>query len=212
MNEWGNRVFVTRVAAELTKEDLEAYFAQFGELTDIFVPLRNPNAEPQDGMHKGIAFVSFKDRETYEEVLSRDLYEIKPGVFIVVEKVLGGFGGFAEEEGGVWGLYGGGSFCRGGCSCGVHRFLSLWVQPWFAPREDEDVDRNAPPLARLPSALLPRVSFKAVPWRMDRVVVGLAGLMRRECDPIVLTMCFIMASISDRVHVKWRSGRKFPLS
>ena len=90
MNERGNRVFVTRVAEELTKEDLEAYFTQFGELTDIFVPLRNPNAEPQDGMHKGIAFVSFKDRETYEEVLSRDKYEIKPDVFIVVDKVGGG--------------------------------------------------------------------------------------------------------------------------
>merc|ERR1719491_2058307 len=40
-------------------------------------------------MHKGIAFVSFKEREVYEEVLSRDKYEIKPEVFIVVDKAAG---------------------------------------------------------------------------------------------------------------------------
>ena len=87
MNARGNRLFVTQLAEELTKADLEAYFSQFGELTDIFVPLRNPNAEPQDGMHKGIAFVSFKNHKTYEEVSRKDKHEIKPDVFIVVDKV-----------------------------------------------------------------------------------------------------------------------------
>ncbi|CAD7943327.1 unnamed protein product [Amoebophrya sp. A120] len=88
-NEDGNRVFVTRISEDLTKEDLEAYFCQFGELTDIFVPLKNPNSEQKDSSHKGIAFVSFKDKDTYEEVLSRDKYEIKPNVFIVVDKAAG---------------------------------------------------------------------------------------------------------------------------
>jgi len=54
------RVFVTRIAETLTKEDLQAYFQQFGELTDIFVPLKNPMNQYDDS-HKGIAFVSFKD-------------------------------------------------------------------------------------------------------------------------------------------------------
>lgn len=53
MNEDSNRVFVTRISEELTKEDLEAYFCQFGELTDIFVPLKNPNSDIKDGQHKG---------------------------------------------------------------------------------------------------------------------------------------------------------------
>mmetsp|Transcript_12929 Transcript_12929/g.31508 ORF Transcript_12929/g.31508 Transcript_12929/m.31508 type:complete len:231 (+) Transcript_12929:660-1352(+) len=88
-NEEGNRVFVTRISEDLTKEDLEAYFCQFGELTDIFVPLKNPNSELKDQSHKGIAFVSFKDKDTYEEVLSRDKYEIKPNIFIVVDKAAG---------------------------------------------------------------------------------------------------------------------------
>ena len=29
------------------------YFSQFGELSDLFLPLRNPHADPPDGMHKG---------------------------------------------------------------------------------------------------------------------------------------------------------------
>lgn len=89
MNEESNRVFVTRIGEEISKDDLEAYFCQFGELTDIFVPLKNPNSDVKDGQHKGIAFVSFKTKDTYDEVLSRDKYEIKPGQFIVVDKAAG---------------------------------------------------------------------------------------------------------------------------
>lgn len=88
MNEQTHRIFVTRVADELTKEDLEQYFGQFGELDDLFVPLRNP-CNPSDQTHKGIAFVSFKDKDSYDEVLSRDQYEIKPDCFIVVDKAVG---------------------------------------------------------------------------------------------------------------------------
>ena len=46
--------------------------------------LNETNAPPS-----GIAFVSFKDKDTYEEVLSRDKYEIKPEMFIVVDKAAG---------------------------------------------------------------------------------------------------------------------------
>lgn len=66
----------------------QAYFEQFGELTDLFVPLRNPNAVG-DEAHKGIAFVSFKEKDDYDEILSRDKYEIKPNQFIVVDKAAG---------------------------------------------------------------------------------------------------------------------------
>jgi len=96
---------------ELTKEDLEAYFCQFGELTDIFVPLKNPNSDVKDGQHKGIAFVSFKDKDTYDEVLSRDKYEIKPNIYIVVDKAAGKEPrpGWSKGKKGAWpGSWGGG--------------------------------------------------------------------------------------------------------
>lgn len=142
-----HQVFVTRISETLTKEDLQAYFQQFGELTDIFVPLKNPMNQYDDS-HKGgfvrfklnvlnscctasaatfvivfvvnstsksklmkllslsffkpsagIAFVSFKDLETFEEVLSRDKYEIKPDTFIVVDKAAGKGGGGGKGKG-----------------------------------------------------------------------------------------------------------------
>ncbi|CAD7946506.1 unnamed protein product [Amoebophrya sp. A25] len=119
-----NRVFVTRISEELTKEDLEAYFCQFGELTDIFVPLKNPNSDAKDQAHKGIAFVSFKDKDTYEEVLSRDKYEIKPNVFIVVDKAAG------KEP-----RYGGGKGGKGksspwGMMKGKGKFGGKWGDYW----------------------------------------------------------------------------------
>ena len=33
--------------------------------------------------------MSFKDKDTFEEVLSRDKYEIKPDMFIVVDRAAG---------------------------------------------------------------------------------------------------------------------------
>lgn len=72
---FGAQVFVTRLAEQVTKDDLRTYFEQFGELTDLFVPLRNGGPGP-DGKerHKGIAFLSFRDYEPFVEVLSREKY------------------------------------------------------------------------------------------------------------------------------------------
>jgi len=50
-SEVSKKIFVGRVAEEVTKQDLKDYFSQFGEVTDVFVP------KP----HRAFAFVTFAD-------------------------------------------------------------------------------------------------------------------------------------------------------
>jgi len=76
-----NRVFVTKIAEDITKENLCEYFSQFGALEDCYMPGTSSNTS-----HKGIAFVSFRDVALASFVLRRGQYEIKPGQFIVVDK------------------------------------------------------------------------------------------------------------------------------
>lgn len=77
-----NRVFVTKIGEDITKENLCEYFSQFGALEDCYMP---GMAKGVMG-HKGIAFVSFQDVALASFVLKRGQYEIKPGQFIVVDK------------------------------------------------------------------------------------------------------------------------------
>jgi len=79
------RLFITRVNPEVTKMDLQAYFQQFGELQDVFVP---------NG--KGIAFVSFIDGTCAQRVLQNPQHEVKPGQTVVCDQAVdrpGGKGG-----------------------------------------------------------------------------------------------------------------------
>lgn len=79
-----DKIFVTKIASTITRENLVNYFTQFGELVDVYMP---PNCDATSGLvHKGIAFVSFRDTKTAEHVLKRTQYEIKPGKFIVVDR------------------------------------------------------------------------------------------------------------------------------
>jgi len=72
------RLFVTRVPPEIYKEDLQAYFSQFGALTDCFVPNGG----------KGIAYVSFQDPSSAESVLTNREHEVKAGKIVCVEQAL----------------------------------------------------------------------------------------------------------------------------
>jgi RNA recognition motif-containing protein len=101
-----NRVFVTKIPQSITKDNLIEYFNQFGALTDCYLPSPNPNSLPPgatskgangqplgpDGrpappqLHKGIAFLSFKDPLVGIEILKRQSYEIKPNQYIVVDR------------------------------------------------------------------------------------------------------------------------------
>jgi len=89
------RLFVTRVPPEVNKEDLQAYFSQFGTLTDCFVPNGG----------KGIAFVSFHDPSSAERVLTNRRHTVKSGRDVYVEQALdrpplGGKGGGGKGDGG----------------------------------------------------------------------------------------------------------------
>jgi len=75
-----NRVFVTKISEDISKENVCEYFSQFGALEDCYMPGSSGKT------HKGIAFVSFRDVALANFVLKRGSYEIKPGQFIVVDK------------------------------------------------------------------------------------------------------------------------------
>eukprot|EP00931_Biecheleriopsis_adriatica_P017870 TRINITY_DN12671_c0_g1_i1.p1 TRINITY_DN12671_c0_g1~~TRINITY_DN12671_c0_g1_i1.p1 ORF type:complete len:390 (-),score=78.34 TRINITY_DN12671_c0_g1_i1:61-1176(-) len=108
------RLFLTKVPQEVTKADLEAYFLQYGELDDVFVP----------GNGKGIAFVSLKDASLVHHVLQQKEHFVKAGVSVLVDQAMdrpgtggkggkdrkGGKGGFdfARQQQPAYGGYGGG--------------------------------------------------------------------------------------------------------
>lgn len=74
-----DRLFVTKVPQQLTRDDLAAHFARFGQTTDVYLP-----SVPGHGGHKGIAFVSFADAEACQLVLSHSPHRIN-GSDVVVD-------------------------------------------------------------------------------------------------------------------------------
>jgi RNA recognition motif-containing protein len=84
----GRRIFVTKIDPTLTEGTLRQYFEQFGALDDLFVPRKNPTV-PHDKRHKSIAFVTFRNQRDYDEVTSRPRYEIRRGMWVVVDAAKG---------------------------------------------------------------------------------------------------------------------------
>mmetsp|Transcript_106930 Transcript_106930/g.300692 ORF Transcript_106930/g.300692 Transcript_106930/m.300692 type:complete len:364 (+) Transcript_106930:157-1248(+) len=72
------RLFVTRCTLDMTRTDLIAYFQQFGDLTDVFVPSGG----------KGIAFVSFTDAAVAQRVLEVQQHFVKPGQAVLVDQAI----------------------------------------------------------------------------------------------------------------------------
>lgn len=73
------RLFITKVTPDLTKEDFQAYFGQYGELSDVFVP---------GGGTKGIAFVTYADTNLAAQVLATQQHQVKPGKIVLVDQAL----------------------------------------------------------------------------------------------------------------------------
>jgi RNA recognition motif-containing protein len=71
------RLFLTKVAPDIQKADLELYFGQFGPLADVFIPLG-----------KGIAFVSFNDPAHAMRVLQQQQHLVKPGSAVIVDQAV----------------------------------------------------------------------------------------------------------------------------
>lgn len=103
------RLFVTRVSREMSREDLQTYFQQFGQLQDVFVPTGG----------KGIAFVSFADPAAAKRVLAQHEHFVLPDQPVTVDQAfdrppLGGGPSLAGGAYGGGGGKGGASFGHGG--------------------------------------------------------------------------------------------------
>ncbi|CAE8734320.1 unnamed protein product [Polarella glacialis] len=101
----GERLFVTKIAPQLTKDRLSSYFGQFGELTDVYMP-----AVPGSSSHKGICFVSYADATVMLLVMQQPSHEID-GLPVVVDVAAprgaqaGGKGGPPPHQKGGYGGY-----------------------------------------------------------------------------------------------------------
>jgi len=72
------RLFVLRVAPDMTKVDLQLYFQQYGQLDDVFIPNGG----------KGIAFVSYNDPAVAQRVMTQQQHFVKPGQAVLVEQAM----------------------------------------------------------------------------------------------------------------------------
>jgi len=114
------RLFITRVTPDMTKEDLQLYFQQFGELSDVFVPSGG----------KGIAFVTYTDANVAAQVLMTQQHQVKPGQAVVVDQARdrpamagkGGGKGFGGAAPTAAMAYGGAADAFGAALTGGHAF------------------------------------------------------------------------------------------
>lgn len=59
------KLFVAQLPFEVSKQEIEQYFSQFGELMDTYVP-----QNPATGQSKGIAYVTFNDKPSAMKALN----------------------------------------------------------------------------------------------------------------------------------------------
>lgn len=72
-SEKQDRLFVSKVPQSLGQAELRAHFAQFGDLTDVYLP-----APPGGGRgHKGICFVSFADASGIQKAIAHGAHEVQ---------------------------------------------------------------------------------------------------------------------------------------
>ena len=79
------KLFVGRLAKDTTKDEVNDYFSEFGDMTDVFVPW-NP--------FRGFAFITFADQEDAERVLSKSHY-LKVNIVKIAVGVPDFSGGFS---------------------------------------------------------------------------------------------------------------------
>merc|ERR1712241_408637 len=69
------RLFLTKMPPSITKDDLTAYFQQFGTLNDVYIPSGG----------KAIAFVGYNDPTIASAVAHMATHEVKQGCFVNVD-------------------------------------------------------------------------------------------------------------------------------
>eukprot|EP00932_Pfiesteria_piscicida_P020959 SRR837773.776.p2 GENE.SRR837773.776~~SRR837773.776.p2 ORF type:complete len:362 (+),score=147.35 SRR837773.776:73-1158(+) len=83
------RLFLTKMAPGLTKEDLEHYFGQFGSLNDVYIPTG-----------KLIAFIGYSEPTIAESVAAMHTHEVRPGMTVCAEPAIErGAGGKGKDKG-----------------------------------------------------------------------------------------------------------------
>ncbi|GBG92265.1 hypothetical protein CBR_g55034 [Chara braunii] len=98
----GPKIFVGRLPAETTSEDLRRYFNNFGRIADVYLP-----KDPKKNTHRGFGFVTFETDAAAERVAARS-HEIH-GQPIAVDRasprddVVGGASAVSLGTGGVVG-------------------------------------------------------------------------------------------------------------
>lgn len=65
------KLFVGQLSSDITKEDLQKYFAKFGSIEDVTIKYDVPG-----GRARGFAFILFDEKESIQKVLSVQLHTI----------------------------------------------------------------------------------------------------------------------------------------
>jgi RNA recognition motif-containing protein len=65
------KLFVGQLSSDITKEDLEKYFAKFGSIEDVTIKYDVPG-----GRARGFAFILFDEKESIQKVLNVQLHTI----------------------------------------------------------------------------------------------------------------------------------------
>ena len=65
------KLFVGQLSSDITKEDLQKYFSQFGSIEDVTIKYDAP-----DGRARGFAFILFDEKESIQKVLNTQLHTI----------------------------------------------------------------------------------------------------------------------------------------
>ncbi|GFE55912.1 RNA recognition domain containing protein [Babesia ovis] len=79
-----HRIFVSKLSYEATTDDLENYFCQFGNITDVHIPRQPGNPS----LNKGYGFVSFDDENSVMEVLETTSHVIN-GREVMIDRAIG---------------------------------------------------------------------------------------------------------------------------
>ena len=73
------KLFIGRLPDDTKQEDLDSYFGQFGELTDVYIPTP----------YRGFGFVTFASSDVARSVLSKSQHSMKVcSLFTQVMKIL----------------------------------------------------------------------------------------------------------------------------
>ena len=97
------KIFVGGIRPELSDEEIKAFFAQFGSITECEMPM-----DKMKNQRKNFCFITFEREETMKEVLKepkRRIGEVEVDVKKATPKPNPGKGGFGGGGGGGGGYY-----------------------------------------------------------------------------------------------------------